>query len=114
MLQVALKMSTKPSTSSTVNTAVAKSLGDSANVGAISGSQHKPTSSAKPLSSFDKSVAKAIGGKLKLKISSASNSGIQKVPTGPLFVGKEIEIKSTGSSLDDRTKKKHDRHCMHT
>jgi hypothetical protein len=34
----------------------------------------------------------------------------RKAPSAPLFVGKEIELKSTGSSLDERTKKKHDRY----
>jgi hypothetical protein len=33
----------------------------------------------------------------------------RKLYAAPLFVGKEIELKSSGSSLDERTKKKHDR-----
>jgi hypothetical protein len=71
-----LKMSNKTAPSNANIPAVQKNLGDSVNIGAVSGSQHNSSSSSKPFSSFDKSVAKAVGGKLKLK-TSANNSGIQ-------------------------------------
>jgi hypothetical protein len=74
---VALTMSNRPAPSSSTIQAVAKPQADAASGAVVSGSHQKVSSSAKPLSSFDKSVAKAVGGKLKLKTAAASNSGIQ-------------------------------------
>ena len=65
------KAKLSPALSSHTSQAGARPLHDA------SGSQPKVVPSAKALSSFDKSVAKAVGGKLKLKTSSTSNSGIQ-------------------------------------
>jgi hypothetical protein len=52
-------------------------FGDTSKTIVSARSLQKTASTSKSLTSFDKSVAKAVGGKLKLKTSSASNSGIQ-------------------------------------
>ena len=71
------KAKLSPALSSHTSQAGARPLHDAAGPVAASGSQSKVVPSAKSLSSFDKSVAKAVGGKLKLKTASTSNSGIQ-------------------------------------